>query len=66
MGWTDACHLPLRVRAACRRTAGLLALALVVLLQLYTCYAQESVMDKNGDGVVTPEEFVEHAAAQEA
>ena len=23
-------------------------------------------MDKNGDGVVTPEEFVEHAAAQEA
>ena len=23
-------------------------------------------MDKDGDGVVTPEEFVEHAAAQEA
>jgi hypothetical protein len=23
-------------------------------------------MDKNGDGVVTPDEFVEHAAAQEA
>jgi len=52
--------------SACRQTAGLLALALVALVQLHACCAQESVMDKNGDGVVTPDEFVEHAAAQEA
>jgi hypothetical protein len=47
-----------------RRTAALLALALV-LVQLHACSAQASVMDKDGDGVVTPEEFVEHAQAQE-
>jgi thiol-disulfide isomerase/thioredoxin len=40
------------------------ALALV-LVQIHACGAQASVMDKDGDGVVTPEEFVEHAQAQE-
>jgi len=55
-------HLILSIHS--RRSTALLVLGLVLVVQLHTCCAQESVMDKDGDGVVTSEEFVEHAAAQ--
>ena len=50
----------------CRRQTMAVLVALgLVLVQIHACGAQASVMDKDGDGVVTPEEFVEHAQAQE-
>lgn len=43
-----------------------LAMVLVCVLHTPAVTAQESVMDKDGDGVVTPQEFLDHAQAQEA